>query len=373
MCVDVFPCAGLRKTGTCVSEVSTFRLTHPSGSFFSVMEYGASITSIFVRDRLNFLGDVILGFSSLGDYLESGSCHGAVVGRSANRIRGAQYEWDGKTYVLPANDGPNNLHGGPGSFQNTYWEGKIISGEEASQFLVDAGIVNSFEIEGDAVIFHTDSPDGTCGFPGNLSADVLYAWTSDMTLVIGYRGTSDQDTIFAPTNHAYFNLLGHDTGNVGRHVLQINTHKMTNKGPDNVPDGTFSDTRDTIFDFETPHPLAPTMSSTDPQLLSSRGLDQNYCIGDDPFTVRSAAVLREPFSGRAMEVLTNFPGLQVYTGNHTQGTTGKKGNEYVPYAGVCLETQHYPDAIHHPSFPSPILRRGETKYYLTGYRFFVSS
>ena len=373
MNVEVFPFSGIKKSMPSHGEVRKYRLTHSSGAFFSVINYGASITSICVRDREGQLADVVLGFCCLEDYLNNASCHGAVVGRHANRIKNAVFTLQGKEYTLPQNDGPNNLHGGSPSFQNVFWDGRILTQAQAEKYLSDSNIKSNYEIEGEAVLFSYLSPDGACGFPGNLEAFVMYAWTKDSTLLILYRGESDADTLFNPTNHAYFNLQGHDSGNVARQILWIDSDKITNKDSENIPDGTYSEVKGSIFNFTDPAPLGPTMKDDNPQLLSSGGLDQNYCLHTTHLEASRAALLSDPVSGRMMEVSTNSPGLQVYTGNHIGGCCGKSGNEYIRYAGVCLETQLYPDAVHHEDFPSPIIAAHESCYYVTGYRYFTES
>jgi len=345
---------------------------HSSGAHFSIINYGATITSICVKDKNGRMDDIVLGFSSLDEYMGSSAYHGAVVGRHANRIKGAAFRLNHIEYHLPKNDGPNNLHGGSPSFQNVFWHGAVLSEEDAKVFLLDSHIQNDFELDGDAVLFSCLSTDGACGFPGNLNASVMYAWTKDLTLLILYRGESDMDTLFSPTNHAYFNLMGHDSGSVARQILWIDADRMTNKDSENVPDGTFSMIRGTIFDFSNPAPLGPTMTNQHPQLLSSRGIDQNYCLSTIHSKASRVASLSDPDSGRIMDVITNSPGLQIYAGNHIGGYAGKSGSEYVQYAGVCLETQHYPDAIHHPDFPSPVLCAHTPCYYVTGYRYFLN-
>jgi len=358
-----------------ISEGISFQFTiqHSSGARFSVINYGATITSLFVEDRLGNKDDIVLGFSCLDDYMANGACHGAIVGRHANRIKGAEFSIGEKTFHLPKNDGSNNLHGGSPSFQNIFWNGKVISAKEAAGFLAESHIQNGFEVEGDAVLLTCTSQDGACGFPGNLDVSVMYAWSADRTLLIVYRGESDQDTLFNPTNHAYFNLHGHDSGSVDRHILWLNTKTMTRKDAENIPDGTLEDVSGTIFDFTTPAPIGPTMTDPNPQLVSSKGIDQNYCLSTRHDAVSLTARLAEPDSGRVMEVITNSPGIQVYSGNHIGGYTGKSGTEYVPYGGVCLETQLYPDSIHHPAFPSPILPAHKPCFYITGYRYLLES
>lgn len=355
------------------AKAKAFRLIHSSGSSFTIMEYAAAITEILVPDKNGVYADVMLGFSDLDGYLGNGGCHGSIVGRVANRTKGASFILNEDLVTMPANDGDNNLHGGPGSFQNVFWTGSVLSNNEAETYLEASGIRSDFHVEGEAVLFVHESPEHTCGLPGNLNAEVLYAWTSDQTLLILYRGKSDADTIFCPTNHAYFNLGGHNSGSVSDHLLWIDSSQMTNKDSENVPDGSISEIKDTVFDFSNDKNLQDTMQMEDPQLASSLGLDQNYCLKSTLSQASRVALLRDPKTAREMEVITSFPGLQIYTGNHTNNTIGKGGFIYDQYAGVCLEAQLYPNAIHHPDFPDAVLRAGEVKNFLTGYRFSVPS
>lgn len=348
-----------------------YTVSHSSGAAFSVINYGASITSLLVPDRDGNFADVVLGHSELDKYMASGSLHGAAVGRCANRTKGAQFALNGTIYQMPKNDGENNLHGGNPSYQNVFWEGSVIPNAEAKDLLDETGVAHSFAIDGDAVLFRYLSPDGECGLPGNLHSEILYAWTSDMTLLIVYTGKSDQDTVFSPTNHSYFNLAGEGSGSTENHMLFINADRITRKSEDNVPDGTFSDVEGTVFDFTVPSPIGKTIRSDHPQLVMSRGMDQNFCLNTGGDVNAISAILIEPSSGRKMEVLTNFPGIQVYTGNHLEGSQSKIGGVYVNNGGVCLETQLFPDAVHHSNFPSAVIPAKKRVCYLTGYRFFA--
>lgn len=350
----------------------SYKVVHSSGSTFSVINYGASITNIFVPDKNGQWKDVILGFSDLDAYLDSNSCHGAIVGRHANRIKDAAFSIGEIEYHVTKNDGLNNLHSGLHGFHNIFWQGSVLPKEPAQAMLQESHIDNPFELDGDAVLLTCVSPDQSNGFPGNLTTSVLYAWTTDQTLLILYRGESDKDTLFNPTNHAYFNIGGHDSGSVELHRLWIESNKVTNKDYENVPDGTYTDVRGTIFDFTVPNPLGPTMTSQHPQILSSLGIDQNYCLSTTVDAVRRVAQLSDPDSGIIMEVLTNSPGLQIYTGNHMD-YLGKGGVHYAPFGGVCLETQEYPNAINHSNFPSPILPAHKPRYYMTGFRYSIES
>jgi aldose 1-epimerase len=372
MPVTVTPFPSVLHPEIAAEESFSYKIVHSTGSTFSVINYGASITNIFVPDKNGRMKDVILGFSDLDAYLDNKSCHGAIVGRHANRIKGATFSIGEIEYHVTQNDGLNNLHSGPHGFHNIFWHGSVLTKDKAQRMLQESHIDNPFELDGDAVLFTCFSPDQSNGFPGNLTTSVLYAWTTDLTLMILYRGESDKDTIFNPTNHAYFNLGGHDSGSVHSHLLWIESNKVTNKDAGNVPDGTYSDVEGTIFDFTVPNPLGATMSSQHPQILSSLGIDQNYCLSTTHEAVRRIAQLSDPVSGRIMEVLTNSPGLQIYTGNHIN-YAGKDGVQYARFGGVCLETQEYPDAIHHLNFPSSILPAHEQRYYITGYRYSFKS
>ncbi len=345
-----------------------YTLTHSSGASFSVINYGAVITRILVPDRLGRIGDVELGYKDLDGYLRNGSWHGATVGRSANRIKGARFEIEGRTYRIPQNDGENNLHGGSPCFQNVFWNAQIISEDEAHIYLRKTAIHSSLNIDGEAVLMDYISPDGACGFPGNLDAQVLYAWTRDMALLIIFSGTSDAPTIFAPTNHSYFNLAGEAAGSVSGHMLFIDADRITDKAPDNVPNGEFSDVDGTDFDFRVPSPVSKTIGSDHPQIVSSGGLDQNYCLNTGGDASILAASLVDPKSGRKMEVFTSFPGLQVYTGNFLNGDS-KGDKPYERLGAICMEAQLYPDAVHHPNFPSAVISADTRTCYLTGYRF----
>lgn len=338
-----------------------------------LLNYGALIEKLFVPDTNGQIADIMLGLKDLDRYMASGANHGSVVGRSANRIQGAKYKINGVEYTAPDNDGGNNLHGGSPSFQNVFWEAQVISREDADKMISDSAIESIAKADGEGVLFSYTSPDGACGFPGELKTQVLYVWLIDKTLLILYKACSDKDTIFAPTNHSYFNLRGHDSGSVGDQILMINAQKVTSKGPSGCPEGDLRDVDGSVFDFREPCEIAKALTTDDPETEKSLGIDENFCLDKADGVYGFAASVADPVTGRIMEVYTDLPGLQIYAGNHLHfgaPSNEQKGDTpYVQYGGICLEAQMYPNAINVPSFKSPVIKAGETVYHACGYRF----
>ncbi|MCQ2533438.1 MAG: galactose mutarotase [Clostridia bacterium] len=348
-----------------------YTLQGPDNAYAKIINYGAVIAELWVPDKNGVLGDVMLGLKGLDEYMANGANHGAVVGRSANRIAGASYVINGVKYEAPMNDGPNNLHGGPGCLQDVLWDAEAISKEEAEALIKASAIEGVPEVYGESLLLSTVSPDGCCGFPGNVDTKVLYAWLTDCTLIMLYIAKTDKDTIFAPTNHAYFNIAGHDAGRIDEQILYVNSDKITTKDPYNTPNGEYINVEGTCFDFRTPAPVKKCMVADHPQNNTSKGLDQNFCLNiKDGNTFNNVAYVCDEKTGRKMEVFTDLPGMQIYCGNNLGGTNDQKGDiPYEAYYAICLETQLYPNAINIPEFDSPILKVGETKYHITGYRF----
>lgn len=369
MSVRIIEYPSLKEPAKYKGKSNKYVMTSSDGLEASILNYGGVIEKLMIPDSKGNMADVVLGLKDLDCYIESCSNHGSLVGRSANRIAGAKFTLNGKEYAIADNDGGNNLHGGPESFQNLFWEGMVISAEEADKMVAESGINGIDAIDGDAVLLRCVSPDGADGFPGELETEVLYAWTEDSTLLILYKGTTNQDTIFAPTNHAYFNLGGHNSGSVKNNILVIDADKVTVKAANNCPDGTLMDVEGTIFDFRDGDKVEKALTDKDPQTCNSRGIDQNFCLNTSADEFSFAASLVEPKSTRTMEVYTNFPGMQVYAGNHLGGNDQKGDIPYQPYGAICLEAQLYPNAINVHEFDTPVLKAGETKYYACGYRF----
>ena len=329
---------------------SLYTLTNKAGASVSLCDFGARIVSIRVPDRAGQLAEVCIGFDSVADYAApGGSSVGGTIGRVANRIGGAAFTLNGKEYTLPANNGKNCLHGGQG-FHTRWWDAQCEEGEEA-----------------DTVTFRYKSADGEEGFPGTMQVEITYGWTDQNDLCLHYHAVADQDTLCNLTNHAYFNLGGE---NALDHLLQVNASLITVTDEALIPTGEELDVTGLPVDLRQPLRLrdAFARSSEYPMMALKNGYDFNFHVDGEGF--RLHAVLRSPESGRVMHVCSTEPGVQVYTAQHFN-TTGHGGRHYGPWIGVALETQHHPDAIHHPGFPSTVLKAGEEFTSQTVYSFSV--
>ena len=350
-----------------------YRIYGNSGFEAEIINYGARILSLKVPDpKTGEISDIMLGMKGLDEYLTDGANHGAVVGRSANRIARARFELGGITYNIPQNDGENNLHTGVPAFQNKFWDCVVLSREETEEFIKGSEIPCLSDLSasscGCSVLLTCESGDGECGFPGNLKTSVLYSWLTDNTFLILYKGVSDKATVFAPTNHAYFNLAGHSHGYIGNQILKVMSDTVTLKDENNCPDGTYMDVKDTPFDFIEGAPVSQALKVDHPQISKCLGLDQNFCLRNEG-RYEVVSVLQDDASSRCMEVLTDMPGIQFYAGNHLGGAGYKDDADYKPYDALCLEAQMYPNAINIPGFESPVIDKDEIKYHACGYRF----
>lgn len=277
--------------------------------------------------------DIVLGCETLEQYQAQDKYLGALVGRVANRIGGASFSLNGTSYPLAANNGPNCLHGGLRGFDQAVWEAQ--------------------EENGSLVLTHI-SPDGDEGFPGTLKAQVAYTLTADGVLCLDYQAQSDADTLCNLTNHSYFNLLGHAYGSLEGQQIQVFADAITEIDGDSTPTGALLPVAGTPFDLRQPVEFCRALAASHPQLTLGNGFDHNFTLHRQPRSPLGLAA-RATGGGLCLECFTTQPGLQLYTANFLDGTPGKEGASYGPRSAFCLETQCWPDAIHHPSFPSPIL------------------
>ncbi|MFZ1941946.1 MAG: aldose epimerase family protein [Terracidiphilus sp.] len=316
-----------------------------------VTAYGAHLVSVKAPDRAGKMADVVLGYDTLDKYLIKPNPYlGAVVGRYGNRIGQGKFTLDGKTYQIPINNGPNALHGGPVGFDQYVWQ--------------------SHEIPDGVEMTHV-SPDGDMGFPGKLTATVRYTLHGS-TLRIDYSATTDKATVVNLTNHAYFNLRGDDKADILGDSIEINADKYTPVDAGLIPTGELAPVAGTPLDFRKPEVIGSRIDVDNEQLKRAGGYDFNWVLNGKPGTLRVAAIVTDPVSGRKLTEETTQPGVQFYTGNFLDGTfVGRHGIAYNKHWGFCLETQHFPDSPNHPDFPSTVLRPGETMHSTTTFTFGV--
>lgn len=329
------------------SETYLFTLINHCGITLKVTNYGGRITSLIVPDKNGKSGDIVLGFDSLSGYLAANPYFGAIVGRYGNRIAKGKFEIDGNKYTLAQNNGVNQLHGGIKGFDKVVWKAEDFKTEKS------VGIRLSYL-----------SRDGEEGYPGNLNAVVTYTLTDDNRLIFDYSATSDKATPINLTQHSYFNLAG--KGDNKSHEVMISASKYTVVDSTLIPTGELRDVKGTPFDFTVSKPIGKDLLATGGNPI---GYDHNYVL--DTKGIKDLAVrVVEPASGRIMEVYTDQPGVQFYTGNFLDGTiTGKYGNVYKQHSGFCFETQHFPDSPNQPTFPTAILKPGETYHTTTIFMF----
>lgn len=329
-----------------------FHLTAPSGIKALISSYGASLVELHAPDRAGRFADIVLGFDTQSEYaLHSNLYFGSTIGRTANRIRGATFELDSVTYQLAANDGKNHLHGGAvSSFDKVDWEAEERTG--------DAGT---------AVMFRYVSPHLEEGYPGQLDARVTYTLTDRDELRIDYEARSDRATPVSLTHHSYWNLTGDGSRTILDHELQVEADSYTAVDSELIPIGTVKPVDSTALDFRKPSRIGSRIAELED--TGARGYDHNFVLtASSDGVVTLAARLRDPESGRILEIWTDRPCIQVYSGNFMRPVVGKLGMHYEHRGGVCLEPQAYPDAMHHPNFPSILLHPGEVYRATTVYR-----
>ena len=331
------------------TAVEQYTLTNASGAFCKIITYGGIITELQVPDKNGKLGDVVVGFDNLEQYLGSHPYFGAITGRFANRIAKGKFTLDGKAYSLAINNGPNALHGGLKGFDKVVWKATTSESKDSATLKLDY-----------------TSADGEEGFPGTLKVAVTYTFTDKNELRIDYDAVTDKATPINLTNHSYFNLAG--SGDVFGHELMLAAENFTPTDDTLIPTGEIKSVKGTPFDFTKPKLIGKEID----QLFGQphKGYDHNFVLDNQSKKLALAARVVEPKSGRVMEVLTEEPGVQLYTANFLSETHGKR-KTYGQYSALCLETQHYPDSVNHSNFPSTILRPGEKYQTTTVYRFAV--
>ena len=325
----------------------TFENSH--GMVMKVTDFGATLYSLLVPSGQGLL-DVVLGYDDPGGYEgPSGTFFGATVGRNANRIAGGRFTLGGKAYTLDVNNGPNNLHSGLDFYSFRIWQVSAVTDN--------------------AITFSLHSPDGDQGYPGALDISVTYTLTEENSVRIDYYGIPRAETVVNLTNHSYFNLNGHDSGSILSHTLYPDADHYTPADETSIPTGEIAPVAGTPMDFRTPKTVGRDIGMDFTALNFGRGYDHNWCLNNGGQFAKIATITGDR-TGLSMDVYTDLPGVQIYTGNFLLEEPGKGGFVYRHRAGICFETQYYPDSVNHPNFPSPVLGAGEIYRTATEYKFY---
>ncbi len=319
-------------------EVKLYSITNDNNVTLQLINLGATLQALYAPDKYGRINDITVGFDSLYGHLNFTDYQGKVVGRYANRIANGAFSLGGKAYQLTQNEKDKTCLHSAGEFSDAVWTAIVI--------------------DTNAVEFSYTSPDGTAGFEGNLTAKVTYSLTDDNRVVIDYSAVCDKDTVMNFTNHVYFNLSGSAMSDVLGHEMQMNASHYTPIDADSIPTGEIRAVEGTAFDFRTPCTIGKRIGDNDDQLILARGYDHNFCL--DRKDGEADVTVKDSVSGRKLEMFTDLPGVQLYTGNFLDGTViGKGGMPIVKHAGFCLETQFYPDSPNQPEFPSCTFKAGE--------------
>jgi len=335
-------CYGVTGQG---NEISLYRMTNKNGAYVEIINYGARIVSICVPDRNGELKDICLGYDTLAEYEKDTVFLGAAIGRFGNRIANASFTLNNQIYNLEANEGKNHLHGGSGCF---------------------GYLVFDTAVEDTKLIMSLVSPDGEAGYPGELKVSITYEWDDENRLSIQYDASTDKDTVVNLTNHAYFNLNGADGRTILEHDLKLYADAFTPVFEDSIPTGEIRSVEGTPFDFREKKKIGKDFYAENEQIQIGHGYDHNFVLANKE--MKLVAELESSESGICMSCYTVEPGMQFYSGNFLD-TDGKYGVHYGAQAGLCLETQHFPNSINEPKFDSPIVKAGDRYYSKTIYSF----
>jgi len=336
-------------------QIELYSLSNKKGMEVSITNFGATVVTLKVPDRAGKAADIVLGYDTLDGYENGTSYFGATVGRYGNRIASGKFSIDGKTYTLPKNNGENTLHGGIVGFNKKVWKAREI----ASKL-------------GESLEMSYLSADGEEGFPGSLSAKVVFTLPADRNeLRIDYTATTDKDTVLNLTNHSYFNLTGEGNGDILDHVMTLHAKQFTPVDKGLIPTGELKNVAGTPMDFNSATAIGKRINESDEQLVFGKGYDHNWVLaragGGNGLSI--AAEAYDPKSGRKLEVLTTEPGVQFYSGNFLDGAKGKGNKPYPQRAAFCLETQHFPDSPNHANFPTTLLKPNAVFHSQTVFRF----
>jgi aldose 1-epimerase len=333
-------------------EVYLLTLTNKAGNVIRLTNFGAKVTWIEVPDKNGKKDNITFGYDTFDETVKGDMSFGSIVGRYANRIAKGKFTLDGVEYNTPINNKPNTLHGGPAGWHSVVWNTEVLKD-------------NKFP----AVKFTYVSPDMEEGFPGTVNVAVVYTWTDNNEIIMDYTCSTDKKTVVNVTNHAYFNLHGAGNGDILDHVLTLKASAFTPVDSVMIPTGEIRSVSGTPFDFTTPHTIGERIGEKYEQLILGRGYDHNYILDNKE---EVDVTVYEPVSGRLLEVITDQPGMQLYTGNFLDGTKiGHGGKPFNFRSGLCLESGHYPDSPNHPDFPTTVLNPGDTFKSTTIYRFSV--
>ena len=331
-------------------EVDLYTLANSSGMQVGILSYGGIIAFLKVPDKNGRLLDITLGFDSLADYENSDTYFGALIGRFANRIGKGRFSLEGREYTLACNNNGNHLHGGDVGFNSRIW---------------------SADIKGNKLVLSLFSPDGEEGYPGNLLVSVAHSLDEDGTFRWEYHAKTDKTTICNLTNHAYFNLSGHDSGSVYGQYVQINSDEFVETDSELIPTGRMLAVEGTPMDFRQPRAIGERINADYAPLTLAGGYDHCYAVRGATGSLRDAVSGYDNKSGISFELKTTMPGVQLYTGNFLNGVKGKNSAIYQKGSGFCLETEYFPDSVNHKNFEQPVFRAGEEFYHVTTIKFGV--
>ncbi len=333
-------------------EVNLYTITNKNGLVLKLINYGATIIAVETPDKNGKLANITLSFPTLAGYTQRHPYFGSTVGRYGNRIAKGKFKLGDEEYTLATNNGPNHLHGGEKGFDAVVWQAEEVKTENST-----------------GVKFSYTSKDGEEGYPGKLDTTVTYSLTNDDQLMMEYTATTDKDTVVNLTNHCYWNLGGADSGDILKTELTINADKYVPIDADSIPTGELADVAGTPMDFTKSTPIGARIDELKKEPHTTKGYDHNYVLRGQGGALELAAVAKDPTSGRVMEILTTEPGIQLYCGNFLDGSEGNGG--FKQHEAFCLETQHYPDSPNQPSFPSTLLKAGDTYKSTTVHKFSV--